>query len=130
MARSRTTAKKFHVEDDERENRIAYDIVVDAYGEDERAMGWYYYLQDTLSFPFKACCTESRSISVLDEGETVTVLEMAEEEDCMEEIFVLVQWKKKQVAVPLAQLQGIGVDEDTQQAIDDWHYWLDRGHEF
>ena len=31
-------------------------IVVDAYDEGERAMGWYYYLEDRLSFPFKARC--------------------------------------------------------------------------
>ena len=28
--------------DPEREQRIIMEIVVDAYGEDERAMGWYY----------------------------------------------------------------------------------------
>jgi len=32
----------------ERENRIAKEIIVDAYGPEEQAMGWYYYLQDTL----------------------------------------------------------------------------------
>ncbi|MCU0426334.1 MAG: calcium-binding protein [Candidatus Kapabacteria bacterium] len=116
--------------DEEREHRINYDIVVDAYDESERAMGWYYYLQDTLSFPFKAVCTEKRSVSVLDEGEKVTVIEMGDEDDCMHEILVLVQWKKKEVAVPLAQLQGIDVDDETQQAIEDWHYWIAQGYEF
>ncbi|MDX2255539.1 MAG: calcium-binding protein, partial [Pseudanabaenaceae cyanobacterium bins.39] len=27
-----------------REHRIDYEIIVDAYDEAERAMGWYYYL--------------------------------------------------------------------------------------
>lgn len=36
------------------ENRIEMEIVVDAYDESERAMGWYYYLQDNLNVPFKA----------------------------------------------------------------------------
>ncbi|HEY6541685.1 MAG TPA: calcium-binding protein [Ktedonobacteraceae bacterium] len=27
-------------------------------------------------------------------------------------------------------LEGIGVDEETQQAIEDWHYWVNRGYEF
>ncbi len=31
-----------------REHRIDMEIIVDAYNEDERAMGWYYYLEDTL----------------------------------------------------------------------------------
>ncbi|MFZ1061286.1 MAG: calcium-binding protein [Candidatus Rokuibacteriota bacterium] len=39
------------------------EIVVDAYDEQERAMGWYYYLQDQLRFPFTATCIAKRSIS-------------------------------------------------------------------
>lgn len=41
-------------EDKEREDRIIMEIVVDAYDETERAMGWYYYLEDKLRFPFSA----------------------------------------------------------------------------
>ena len=36
----------------------------------------------------------------------------------------------RDLAVPLAQLEGIGVDEETQEAIEDWHYWVARGYEF
>ena len=31
--------------DDDREQRIQDDIVVDAYGPEEQALGWYYYLE-------------------------------------------------------------------------------------
>jgi hypothetical protein len=27
------------------------------------------------------------------------------------------------------QLEGIQVDEETRQAIEDWHYWVNRGYE-
>jgi hypothetical protein len=37
-----------------REKRIDYEIVVDAYDAEERAIGWYYYLADKISFPFLA----------------------------------------------------------------------------
>jgi hypothetical protein len=30
--------------DAEREERITMEVVVDAYGPEERALGWYYYL--------------------------------------------------------------------------------------
>ena len=33
----------------ERENRIEMKIIVDAYGLEEQAMGWYYYLEEKLS---------------------------------------------------------------------------------
>jgi len=29
-----------------RERRIEMEVVVDAYNESERAMGWYYYLEE------------------------------------------------------------------------------------
>ncbi len=67
--------------DEEREERINMEIIVDAYGPEEQAMGWYNYLSDTLQFP-----------------------------------------------VPLMQLEGLQVDEETQQAIGDWHYWVNRGY--
>ncbi len=37
----------------EREHRIEMEVVVDAYNEEERAMGWYCYLEEQLTFPFK-----------------------------------------------------------------------------
>ena len=43
-----------------REHRIEQDIVVDAYGEEERALSWYYYLEGKLQFPFRAKCTAVR----------------------------------------------------------------------
>ena len=55
---------------------------------------------------------------------------MAPAEECDHEMFVLIQWEKRQLAVPLMQLEGIGGDEETQQAIEDWHYWVNRGYEF
>jgi hypothetical protein len=43
----------------DREQRIALEIIVDAYGPEEQAMGWYYYLEDKLQFPFTAVCNAS-----------------------------------------------------------------------
>jgi Calcium binding len=39
--------------DEAREERITMEAVVDAYGEDEQAMGWYYYLQDIIRSEIK-----------------------------------------------------------------------------
>ena len=54
---------------------------------------------------------------------------MAPVEECDHEMFVMIQWKSRTFGVPLIQLQGIDVDEMTQQAIEDWHYWVDQGNE-
>ena len=47
--------------DEVRERRISMEAVVDAYNEQERAIGWYYYLEGKLNFPFLARCAARRS---------------------------------------------------------------------
>ncbi len=116
--------------DEAREERIHMQIVVDAYGPEEQAMGWYSYLHDILQFPFSARCIARRTISPLEPGEEVEVVGMAPAEECDHEMFVLIRWKQRQLAVPFMQLEGIRVDVETQQAIEDWHYWVNRGYEF
>jgi Calcium binding len=116
--------------DEEREDRIHMEIIVDAYGPEEQSTGWYNYLYETLQFPFSAQCVARRVISPLTPGDEVEVVDIAPEEECHHEMFVLIQWQPHQLAVPLMQLEGIQVDEDTQQAIEDWRYWVERGYEF
>jgi len=116
--------------DKTREDRIHDEIVVDAYGGEEQAMGWYYYLQDTLKFPFQAKCIAVRPISPLRKDETVEVTDMAPEDECYREMFVTVLWEGRKLAVPLAQLETVGADKSTKQAVEDWHYWVGRGYEF
>ena len=62
-----------------REARIHNEAIVDASGPEEQAMGWYYYLEDRLRFPFEARCIVAKVISPLSKGETVRVLRMATE---------------------------------------------------
>src|SRR3972149_8730060 len=61
-------------EDPERENRIVMEIIVDAYGPEEQAIAWYYYLQDELFFPFTATCIVERATSPLHMGNEVKML--------------------------------------------------------
>jgi len=116
--------------DEARDKRIHMEIIVDAYGPEEQAMGWYCYLDDTLHFPFSARCIARRTTSPLELGDEVEVVGMAPEEECEHDMFVLIRRKPRQLAVPLMQLEGIQVDAETQQAIEDWHYWLNRGYEW
>ena len=102
---------------------------MDAYDSEEQAMGWYTYLSDTLQFPFSARCIVRRVISPLEKGQEVEVVGIAPDEECQHEMFVLIKWKSHKFAVPLIQLEGTQVDEETHQAIEDWHYWVNRGYE-
>jgi len=106
------------------------EVVVDAYGPEERAMGWYYYLDDRLSFPFKAHCARERTTSPLRIGEEVVVDRLAPENECLHEIFVLVTWQDRTLGLPLAQLEVAEADEDTLEAVGDWHYWVEQGYSY
>lgn len=114
----------------DREDRILFEIVVDAYDETERAMGWYCYLQDNLQMPFNAKCASLRRISPLVAGAEVRVIEMAPEEDCMSEVFVVIEHNDEQFAVPLSQIECLADDAETCQAVADWHYWVARGYRY
>lgn len=111
-----------------RERRIAMEIVVDAYTESERTMGWYYYLEGMLQFPFRARCVRRRAVSPLRPGDEVEVVGMAPEEECGHEMFVLIPWERRKLAVPLAQLVAAKANRKTVQAIGDWHYWTTKGY--
>jgi len=111
-----------------RENRIHNEVIVDAYGPEECVMGWFYYLENQLRFPFEASCTVSKVVSPLRKGETVEVLRMAPEESCLADMLVLIRWQDRKLAVPLSQLAAIDVDQSTANAIADWHYWVAQGY--
>lgn len=114
----------------DRENRIAFEIVVDACDETERAMGWHSYLQNQLQVPFKAKSRSARATSPLEVGVKVEVVGLAREDDCMAEMFVLVRYAKSQLAVPLEQLACHAPDEQTCQTVADGYYGVACGYDY
>ncbi len=116
--------------DKRRQQRIEQEIVVDANGPEEQAMGWYYYLEEKLRFPFRGKCISARATSPLRKGQEVEVTELACADECEQEMFVTVSWEDRKLAVPLAQLEPIRTDKTTCEAIKDWHYWVERSYEF
>ncbi|EHR70760.1 Calcium binding protein from Anabaena CcbP [Burkholderiales bacterium JOSHI_001] len=115
-------------EDPAREDRILFEIVVDAYNETERAMSWYYYLQDKLKLPFTAKCRLPRAASPTTTHLEVVVLAMAPEDECMSEVHVIAKAGRSKLTVPLEQLECLSEDSESRQAVSDWHYWRARGY--
>ncbi len=117
-------------DDKSREHRIITQILADTYNEEQQLMGWYCYLEHKLHFPFKAKWL-TRGSTLKDEE--VEVLEMSPENDCQEEMFVEVVYQEGKAgnvfSVPLSHLEVLEADDKTQQAIADWHYWVDRGYQ-
>ena len=112
-----------------REDRIHNEAIVDAYGPEERAMSWYYYLDAKIRFPFLAKCIAAKVVSPLRKGDTVE-RRMAPEGACSAAMLVLIRWEGRKMAVPLSQLAAIDPDESTAEAIGDWQYWVAQGYLF
>ncbi|WP_407045770.1 calcium-binding protein [Haloarcula laminariae] len=102
------------------------EIIVDAYTQDEQAMGWQVYLEETIDFPFEANCIEEREVSPLSEGETVRVVGVPSTDPSLRQQFVTAEWKNSELGVPLSQLEPVDANDNTKQAVEDLHYWLDR----
>src|SRR5215213_889785 len=102
--------------DEAREHRIDMEIVVDAYDEQERAMGWYYYLEGKLNFPFLARCATRRSISPLKVGDEI-------------EVIGVMRWDREGLASPRSQLRVVEAGEGTREALEDWRYWSRKGYQ-
>lgn len=73
-----------------REERIHDEAIVDAYGPEDRAMGWYYYLENKIHFPFQAKCIGLKPTSPLRKGETVEVRRLASDDICTNDMLVLI----------------------------------------
>lgn len=114
------------------------EIVVDAYTAEEQALGWYYYLERTLQFPFMATYMMQRRGAAEKEAKPVKVIGMADEEECEHGIFVEVEWDGDILPILLEELTFKSVDGEqteemvakTQEAIEDWHYWVNQGNTF
>ena len=112
------------------EERIQMEIVVDAYDSEERAMGWYYYLDDKITFPFVGECTVADKRSPLTKGEQAMVIKMSGEDYCEHDMYVDISWSDKTLAIPLSNIKPLNCDNDTDEAVGDWHYWKMQGYEF
>src|ERR1700683_5507139 len=101
------------------EARIVDEIIVDAYTDDERAMSWYYHLEDELRFPCESECTKQWPISPLRKGQKIQITALASAKDCAQQILVVDRWNGRSLSVPLAQLRPIGVYKATAQGVAD-----------
>jgi hypothetical protein len=78
-----------------------------------------------------ALCSAKRATSPLQVQDNVELLKMAPEEECEKEMFVMIRRGKGRLAVPLSQLTvGNAAEEQTKQAVEDWHYWVQMGYQF
>ena len=108
-------------EDSEREDRIEKNALVDTYSADEALSGWYAYLEDTISFPFKIA-SKNKIIK------TVSGLCCIEEFDG--DFYVWIEIDNDQMMVGIRDLKIIEASQQTVQVIEDWQYFCARGDHY
>jgi len=45
-------------------------------------------------------------------------------------MYVDISWNDKILTIPLVQIKPLDADEDSVEAIGDWHYWIKQGYTF
>ena len=103
-----------------REERITNEILVDCYGTEEQAIGWYCYLEEKIEFQVLSKCIAERQISPLRKKDEVHIIRMALTDECTHEMFVIIQWMDRHLAVPLSQLTPVKCSAASREAIEDW----------
>ena len=85
-------------------------------------MGWYYYMEDKLNFPFFAT-TEIEKRNGEKEIKKVEVLKLTCKEEFGDDMTVGVAFDEYLHSVPLLSLKNIEADEESLEAVGDWRYW-------
>lgn len=116
------TQAQTKIKDAEREHKIYYEIIVDCYDEGEQKMGWYYYMEENLQFPFEANIIIKKKNGRATE-QIVEVLQLSSDEDFGNDMLVEVCYNDDIFDVPLLSLKNIKADGKTIEAIEDWKYW-------
>ncbi len=108
---------------------IEEEITVDANGDDEVYMGWYYFMSETLEFPFRAETTIKKRNGKTEEC-TVDVVEDATNPNRFkcQAYYVNIDYKDVLMKVEAADLQPVNASDDTLKAITVWKYWLAKGY--
>ncbi len=108
---------------------IDFEVVVDACDDDEVNMGWYYFMAESLQFPFKAVATIKKRNGTTEER-TVDVVEDATDGDRFkcQAYYVNVDLDGVLMKVEVGDLKPINASEETLKAITVWKYWLENGY--
>jgi len=51
---------------------------------------------------------------------------MSPTDPTLSQMFVTIEWMGRELGVPLEQLEPVEASSNTDQAIADWQYWLNR----
>lgn len=113
---------------EEMQHRIDYEILVDCYDDDEFSMGWFYFFEEALEFPFKATAQLKKRDGTL-EMKLVKIVGMGSDEvGFLNNDFNLnMEQGQYVVQIPYSRLRDIKASEETLEAFQIWEYYHRHG---
>ena len=109
--------------EEEMQDIIDDEITVDCYGIEEANTGWYYFMSESMEFPFMAKAKIKKRNGITEER-TVEVTGNATNEDRFggEEFYVNVDYEGILIKVEIRDLEPIDASENTLRALAVWRY--------
>jgi len=83
-----------------------------------------------LGVAFTAKCISESPLSPLLAGDKVEIIQMTRIEECEDGMMAESEWLEEDLILPLEQLKGLGIEERTREAIEDWGSWVAQGYAF
>ena len=107
----------------EMQDIIENEIEVDCYDEEEANMGWYYFMAESMSFPFMAKTILKKRGGTTEET-TVEVVGNATDAERFggDDFYVNVDYKGVLMKVEVRDLEPIDASEKTGRALAVWRY--------
>ncbi len=44
-------------------------------------------------------------------------------------MLVIVEWHGRELGIKLEQIEAVEIDDEREEAISEWHYWVNRGYQ-
>jgi hypothetical protein len=110
----------------EMQDIIDDEITVDCYDAEEANMGWYYFMSESLEYPFMAKAKIKKRNGTTEERNVEVVSEATDAERFGgEEFYVNIDYEGILMKVEVLDLEPINASEDTLRALAVWRY--DKG---
>jgi len=107
--------------------KIDYEIIVDSHDEYEMSMGWYYFMEESITFPFKATAQLKKRDGSIEKKEVIIVGLSSDEESFMSNDFELEMETEQHInKISFSKLSNIKASAETLEAFTIWNYWITK----
>jgi hypothetical protein len=106
----------------ERQHRIDYEVIIEAYDEQEVNMCWFYHFNDNLEFPISAVAKLKRRNGQYEKAE-IQIVDLLSEEGQEPLLGMVLTMQGFVFPVSLKQIVSVDTNEENKQILNDWLFW-------